>query len=138
MPAPDVLLARAIAGLHLALIGYVAALPFLPVPIEHRVVYLWVVGSILVHWLTSNTTCALTLLENRLRGKTEDESFIYSVVGPVYDLKKSVSDAAVRQVVRFATIALWCWNLSRLVAACGGVRPALQAAFLVKKFKRIL
>lgn len=39
-----------------------------------------------LHWLTNRDVCALTLLEQHLRGVEKAESFVHSVVGPVYGI----------------------------------------------------
>jgi len=66
---------------------------------------------LLLHWLLNSDGCALTLLEKKIRGlEHDDESFIHSVVGPVYN----IDDAVVKRVVFFVTCVLWMVSLGKL------------------------
>jgi len=54
-----------------------------------------VIPFIIIHWLLNNNTCALTLMEKKLRKelyKIEDdnECFTCKLIEPVYDFKKKL------------------------------------------------
>lgn len=56
------------------------------------------VPSMLLHWLTNNNTCSLTLVEKRLRKKhdkkddEEDDCFTCKIIEPIYDFRKNNYD----------------------------------------------
>jgi hypothetical protein len=125
-------LATTVSFVHMSVICYVIVAPFVLTKVVHRVLYVYAVGSILVHWVTSNTLCVLTLVENWLRGTTNNESFIFKFVGPVYDLKNMLSDRKLRELVRIATFTLWCYNIGVIVSMCGSIEAAMAAIFLLR------
>lgn len=66
---------------------------------------------LMIHWVTSNDTCALTVLEKHLRGLDNDgQSFIHSIVAPIY----VIPDRSLRTCVFSSTIVLWLVTLHRL------------------------
>ena len=40
----------------------------------------------MLHWFTMNDTCVLTLIESKLRGKRDNQTFIGRLVKPVYNV----------------------------------------------------
>lgn len=128
---------------HAALVLFVLLVPLLPAPKQLRVVHFWCTTSILVHWHAGSTVCALTMLEDWLRGLPVDpftpaphRSFLHRLIEPVYT---EVSDGAVRTTVRAATWALWALNLARLHSDCGGgARQTLSALLVLDELRRIM
>ncbi len=96
--------------LHLVLVGFMALAPFSSNPailVAHLVAtpFLW------LHWLLNNDACALTLLEQQLRGGVPArQTFMHALVSPVY----KVSDADVRSVAWLASGLLWLVTLARV------------------------
>lgn len=37
-----------------------------------------------LHWMTNDDTCALTLMESRLRGVSSNETFLHEIISPIY------------------------------------------------------
>lgn len=62
-----------------------------------------------LHWITNDDTCALTLLETRLRGVPNHQSFFHSLVSPVYKFRAS-------NVVWFLSLVLWIVSMVRFFA----------------------
>ena len=72
--------------------------------------YVLIMPLVWVHWVLNDDTCALTLLERRLRGLTcDEESFIYRIVSPVYKIR----DEQVRVVAWWGSALLWLVALAR-------------------------
>ena len=69
--------------IHLALILFVLITPFFN-SIPLLIIHIATVISLLLHWSVNNDTCFLTLVEAKLRGINNSESFIHSIVSPVY------------------------------------------------------
>ena len=63
-----------------------------------------------LHWLLNNDTCALTMLEQRLRGVEKSASFIHSIVGPVY----TISSTSTGKFVWCVSLLLFSVGLARL------------------------
>lgn len=40
----------------------------------------------MLHWIVSNDTCALTLMEQFLTGRKSDDTFIGKIVKPIYNI----------------------------------------------------
>ena len=68
-----------------------------------------------VHWLTADDTCALTLLEGRLRGCAASDTFVHKIVSPLY----RISDAGSRRLAWGASVALWLACAARVAADPG-------------------
>lgn len=104
------LASAAIWGLHLVLVGFMVLAPFSAnraVLVAHLVAtpFLW------LHWLLNSDACALTLLEQQLRGGVPaHRTFMHALVSPVY----KVSDADVRSVAWLGSALLWLVTLSRV------------------------
>lgn len=91
-----------IAILHIVLIIFVLFGPW--VPNKHiLMLYIMVIPFIHMHWITHNDTCALTLMECKLRGVHPTESFFHRLVSPVYKFQEAEENIFVWLV----TFMLW-------------------------------
>lgn len=105
-----VVAALAVALVHLALIGFVVLAPF--ASDRHAVVaHLLLVPFLWIHWLLNDDTCFLTLVECRLRGLEQSQSFMHSLVSPVYKIR----DDDLATLSWIASVALWLVSLARVV-----------------------
>lgn len=115
------MLADLVALLHLAFIVWMCAAPFAR-DLQHVGLHAILCVFLLGHWVLGNKTCAFTILEKALRGlQTDEESFIHSIVGPVYE----VPDAKLKVLVRWMTVCLLLVSVYRLKLANWG--PYRQA-----------
>lgn len=77
-------LANLIAACHFFLIIYMLTVPFIGswflLPGHIGFSFL-----LMGHWLTNDNTCAWTVIESKLRGIEMSESFVYSIVKPVFE-----------------------------------------------------
>jgi len=58
------------------------------------------------HWILANDTCALTLLECVLTGKSKEETFIGRLMGGIYNVQS--------KDIWIITIILWCVTTFKL------------------------
>jgi len=65
-----------------------------------------VVPGILIHWITNNNVCSLTMLESRLTNTPVDKTFIGKILHPFFE----VNNIGIYAIV----IALWLLSLYRL------------------------
>lgn len=118
------LLANVCWVLHLLFLLWVVVTPFTnnePMLVLHLMVmpFLW------FHWWLNDDTCALTLMEQHLRGVQQEDSFFHSLVSPVYKIR----DSDMRTVSWIASIVLWLITLSKVMR-----RPAMvREVFLGKR-----
>jgi hypothetical protein len=86
-----------IKALHLAIILFIVAVPFLNKN-YFLLLHIITVPFIMFHWILNNNTCALTLAEHyiteKLTGKPVDprESFMSNLINPVYDFAENHKD----------------------------------------------
>lgn len=75
------------------------------------VLHLIIAPFLWIHWLLNDDTCALTLLEKKVRGIDDDsKSFFYALVSPVY----KVRDEELRAVSWMASVLLWAVTLTKV------------------------
>jgi len=84
----SIFLANAIKAFHTLIILFILLGPFLNSPA------LWVLHitfsiSLLVHWLTNNNVCSLSIFEAKLRGLDYTDSFSHQFIAPIYDISKT-------------------------------------------------
>ncbi len=82
------LLADIIYVFHIFIILFVILAPFSN---YSPILLLHVTGciSLLIHWYANNNMCSLTLIESKLRGIEEYESFSHKFIAPIYDISKT-------------------------------------------------
>jgi hypothetical protein len=99
--------------LHLGFVLWMIYAPFSGIE-EFLLLHVVICPFLMLHWMLpreSSTGCALTILEKKVRGlEHDDESFIHSIVAPIY----AIDDASLRPIVWIATVVLWLITISRL------------------------
>lgn len=103
-------LANLVSAIHAALIVFVIAVPFSSFSAPLLLLHIATVVGLVMHWALSTDVCALTYLEAALRGVPPDKSFVYSVVGPVFN----ISDGSTRRIVFVSTVFLGVVSAVRL------------------------
>lgn len=95
-----------IRAVHAAIIAFVVLAPFLAKSDEVLAQHAAVCALMIVHWAANSDTCALTKLEAYITGRSDGETFVGRVVGPVYNLTSAH--------VKAATVALAAVSLARI------------------------
>lgn len=103
------LVAGLVSALHLAFVVFMTWAPFSGNRMA-LVMHLVVTPLLWLHWALNDDSCALTLLETKLRGVDSSESFMHSLVSPVY----KVRDADMRTVCWLASAGLWAVTASQV------------------------
>ena len=104
-------LADVVRLVYLALVIFVTVTPFLDTEWHVDVLHLMTTIVLVSHWLMRQDACFFTLLEAFLRGVPVEHSFIYSIVGPVFN----IDDSSLRRFVLIGTTALGFVSLSKIV-----------------------
>lgn len=107
------LLANVVRLIHVSIVVFIIVVPF----IKTRNWMLFVLHSVAVvtlmaHWYLDEDTCFLTFLESALRGIPVQESFMYSIVSPVY----KISDEEIKDIVMMVTPLLGMISFGRILS----------------------
>lgn len=95
--------------LHVLFIAWMVTAPFSSDP-DWVLAHAAVCPFLFAHWGLGDDTCALTLLESRLRGVEVQSSFIHRIVSPIY----VITDDGARQSAVVITLGLWAVSLTRV------------------------
>lgn len=77
-----------------------------------------IVPFMLLHWITNNNTCSLTIAEQYIRKElygtvNKDECFTSKLIEPIYDFKQNYEQFS--NYIYLVTILLWCLSTGKLV-----------------------
>ena len=113
-------MANIIWVLHMLLIVWLVYTPLFSTMEPMLVLHLFMVPFIAFHWILHDDTCALTLIEQKLRGldpmECKDKSFFFNLVSPVY----KIENETVSKVAWVAAVLLWLITVHRVMK-----RPAM-------------
>lgn len=111
----NTLIIKLIQIIHIIFILFVIGVPFI------NSKYLLMLHSIFIpflilHWLTNNNTCCLTMTEKYLRGiknkKDEDECFTCRLINPIFNFK--LKDKDINKYLYMLVISLWIISIFKL------------------------
>ena len=71
--------------IHLIIVLFMLLAPFSKIP-ALLILHITASGSLLMHWYFNSDICSLSLLESNLRGLHYKETFMNSIIGPVYTI----------------------------------------------------
>ena len=103
--------------LHTLLVIFIVLVPFMGnnyLLLIHAVI----IPFIILHWITNNNTCALTLAEYKIReylaGHPVDRSkcFMAKLIDPVYDFTHN--HKSLSRITYFGAISLWAVSIYKL------------------------
>lgn len=104
------MIAALIRILHVVFIAWMVYAPFSS-DFDMVLLHSFIAPFLMLHWITNNGDCALTMLEKHVRGLEHDhESFIHKLVAPVY----VIDDSSLKKMVFGSTLVLWCISVSRV------------------------
>jgi hypothetical protein len=105
------ILANIVQGIHLLIAGFI-----LFAPLSNMILILMIhfvsVISLITHWKMNSNMCFLTLLEGYIRGTPRQNTFMYSVIAPVYN----ISSTQWGEVVTIITLILGFISLTKILA----------------------
>jgi len=103
--------------LHFIFVLFVVLTPFIGNN-YFLVLHAVIVPFVMLHWVTNDNNCALTMMEKKIRknlyGEEPDptDCVTYNLIAPVYDFKKNNSDMST--IIYLITISLWGYTMVRL------------------------
>ena len=98
------MLAVIVSLLHFIVLFWALVAPFTK---ELRVSYFLLMPVIMLHWVLLDDSCILTVLENHIRGTTNDESFVYRFVSKIYNVPEG-----------FVGSLMWAYAVTTWVYVC--------------------
>ena len=110
--------ALAVRAVHVVVVAFVLLAPFSDDAAVIRA-HVWLVPFLWIHWILNDDSCALTVLECRLRGVSVDRSFVHGIVGPVYRMGRASSS----WLAWLATFLAWCVAVARARRMHVDLRP---------------
>ncbi len=107
------LLLHFITFLHILFICFIVFAPFVPFD-NILILHFIITPFLMMHWLSNNNTCALTIVERNIRQKffneqDDDNCFTCKLIEPVYDITKNNNQV---KIIYSVTLLLF------LVSAC--------------------
>ena len=96
--------------LHILVILYVLMGPFIQEPLN-MFLYLLIIPFLVLHWVFNNNSCALTIMEAKMRNIPLDQGFIYRVITPIFKINHLKLSTAIYMV----TIFLWIWVVIKMI-----------------------
>jgi hypothetical protein len=106
--------ANIIAILHLFVILFVTTVPFATDNPFILMYYCFIVFFIMLHWHYNNDTCVLTLMEAKLRGKKDNDTFMGRLIKPIYNISSKEIQYITLFLFIFAFLKIRFWEKKRM------------------------
>jgi len=105
--------ANSIAILHLLFVIFITTTPFVTDNPFILLYYCFILFFVMLHWYLNNDTCVLTILEAKLRGKRDNETFMGRLIKPIYNVSsKEIQYVAIGLFI-FALLKSRIWEKER-------------------------
>ncbi|ABU44084.1 hypothetical protein PBCVNY2B_608R [Paramecium bursaria Chlorella virus NY2B] len=96
-----------ISLIHLLIVIWALTAPFIKCL---RPSYILLMPFIVIHWILLDDTCILTIIENNLRGCSREETFMYRLVGGIYNLP----DGIFGKLIWIYVIVTWLYSINKV------------------------
>ena len=97
--------------IHILFVIFIIITPFIQnLKWIYLVLHVVVIGSLVLHWATNEDVCFLTWLECYVKGVPKSESFIHSLVSPIY----KIADSDLKNIIHTVTPLLGSISFYRL------------------------
>ena len=107
------ILANIIAGLHLLFIIFVTTTPFISDNPLILLYYCFIMFFVMFHWYLNNDTCVLTLIEAKLRGTKDNDTFMGRLIKPIYNVSSKEIQYIALSLFIFALLKSRIWEKER-------------------------
>jgi len=82
---------------------------------ENLVLHAILCPFLLFHWILNNDTCAVTELEKKISGKTENtQTFVGSIISPIYKFVDKVDVPDDKKITKLTLLLLWVLTIKKL------------------------
>jgi hypothetical protein len=102
--------ANIISFIHLLVVLFVINIPLITDNPFILLYYCFIVFFIMIHWHYNDDTCVLTLIESKLRGKKDTETYFGKLIKPIYNVSSSEVQYITLFLFMFAFIKTRFWE----------------------------
>lgn len=78
--------ANIISFFHLLVILFIINVPLISNNPFVLMYYCFIIFFIMIHWQYNNDTCILTVIESKLRGKKDNDTYFGKLIKPIYNI----------------------------------------------------
>ena len=105
--------ANIISFLHLLVILFVLNIPLVTDNPFILMYYCFIVFFIMIHWHYNNDTCVLTVMESKLRGKKDTDTFMGRLIKPIYNVSSKEIQYITLSLFALAFLKIRFWEKER-------------------------
>ena len=105
--------ANIIAFLHLLFVIFVVTTPFATDNPFILLYYCFIIFFVMIHWYLNNDTCVLTVIESKLRGTRDTQTFMGRLLKPIYNVQSNEIKYVTLFLFLFALINTRLWEKER-------------------------
>lgn len=105
--------ANIISFLHLLVVLFVINVPLISNNPFVLMYYCFIVFFIMIHWQYNNDTCILTVIESKLRGKKDNDTYFGKLIKPIYNVSSQEIQYITLSLFAIAFIKIRFWETER-------------------------
>ncbi len=95
--------------IHFVFVSFMILTPFLTISETYLLLHAQLSLLLVMKWLIRSWECGFTILEYKLRGIKKEESFLYSVMNPLF----RIEDKALNILSFFVTVILGSYSFNK-------------------------
>ena len=105
--------ANIISLLHILVVLFVINVPLVVDNPFFLMYYCFIVFFIMLHWHYNNDTCILTVIESKLRGKKDNDTYFGKLIKPIYSVTSQEVQYITLLLFTFAFLKIRFWEKKR-------------------------
>ena len=121
--------ANIISFLHLLVVLFVINVPLISDNPFVLMYYCFIVFFIMIHWQYNNDTCILTVIESKLRGKKDNDTYFGKLMKPIYNVTSQEIQYITLLLFLIAFLKIRFWEQERLDYIYDTVVPKLRLIY---------
>lgn len=121
--------ANIISFLHLLVVLFVINVPLISDNPFVLMYYCFIVFFIMIHWQYNNDTCILTVIESKLRGKKDNDTYFGKLMKPIYNVTSQEIQYITLLLFSIAFLKIRFWEQERLDYIYDTVVPKLRLIY---------
>jgi len=102
--------ANIISFLHLLVILFIINVPLISNNPFVLMYYCFIVFFIMIHWHYNNDTCILTVIESKLRGKKDNDTYFGKLIKPIYNISSKEIQYVTLTLFTIAFLKIRFWE----------------------------
>jgi hypothetical protein len=106
--------ANIISFLHLLVILFIINVPLISNNPFVLMYYCFIVFFIMIHWHYNNDTCILTVIESKLRGKKDNDTYFGKLIKPIYNISSKEIQYVTLTLFTIAFLKIRFWEKEQI------------------------